>query len=214
MVGIVGGTLAAHQAGAVIEHVCRSGHSRCAPLGTDINGCQIGTSIEHILHAGHIGRVETAQVKYRHTGATGEHARHACHIGSVETAQIKTRQFIAGMEHIIHACHLAGVQVPHPSDGFKVTHFVEPVVGRRRAEIGERVVKGNMLHIGTVAISYPTWLDGAIVQVIGRTHADAALVVVAERQRIGTRRVPGIGLLGTGAKGTHHGRHQDDKSEM
>ena len=87
------------------------------------------------------------------------------------------------------------------------------MVGRRRAEIGERVVKGNMLHIGIVAISYPTGLDGAIVQVIGRTYTDAALVIVAERQRIGPGRVLGIGFLGTDPKGAHHGRHQDGKSE-
>ena len=109
--------------------------------------------------------------------------------------------------------HLAGVQVAHPIDGLKVMHFVEPVVGRRRAEIGERVVKGNMLHICTVAISYPTGLGGAIVQVIGRTYTDTALVVVAERQRIGPRRVPSIGLLGAGAEGAHHGSHHDDQTK-
>ena len=70
------------------------------------------------------------------------------------------------------------------------------------------MVKGYMLHIGIVAIGDPTGLDGAIVQVVGRTYADTALVVIAERQRIGRWRVPGIGLLGTDPKGIHHSRQQ------
>ena len=189
MGGIVGRALAANETVAVLEHVMRAGESHVGHLPTlsGIDGLQSATAPEHVTHVDHL-----------------------C---GVETAQLQDRQFIAAVEHPIHTRHLAGVQEAHSNDGFEVTHFVEPVVGRRRADIGERVVKGYPLYIGIVAIGDPTGFDGAIVQVIGRAYADTAPVVIAERQGIGRRRVPGIGLLGSDAKGARHGRQQDDQTK-
>ena len=92
MVGIVGRTMAAHQAGAVPEHITGVCHSRSAPIIAHIDGAQIIAAIEHVSHSGHLRRTETAQVKACQTSAAPEHPRHIGYLGRVATAQIQARQ--------------------------------------------------------------------------------------------------------------------------
>ena len=67
--------------------------------------------------------------------------------------------------------------------------------------------------MGSKAVSVPTGLVGTRVQVVGRAWATVALVVVVERQIHVRWRKAGIGLIGPGAEGTHHGRQQDDQTK-
>ena len=187
MGGIVGRALASHETGAVLEHIMRTGESHLthSPAVAHVDGLQSAAAPEHIAQVGHLREVEFFQVQ-------------AC-------------QFIAAVEHVIHARHLAGVQVLQTSDSFKVPHSGEPIEGARRAGAGKRGVKDHLLHIQIGEIGHPTGINGTIVQVVGRTRAATAIVVVVERQRRVVRRVHCIGLLGTGAQSAHHGRHQDDQ---
>ena len=188
MAGIVGRPLAAHQAGAAIEHIIGIGHGCGAPSIAHIDGAQVIAPTEHPIHTGHLGRVETAQVKDR---------------------QISTIH-----KHITHFGDLAGVQVfIHTRDGLKILHATEPTESGRREGIGERGIKDHLGHIGIDAVSVPTGTVVARVHVVGRARAAAAVVVVVERQRRVRRRVVGIGLDSSGAEGTHHGRPEGDKSK-
>ena len=112
VVGIVGRALAAHQAGAVLEHAVRRSHSRCAPPAADINGRQHVTAREHASHVSHLGRVEAAQVN-------------GC-------------QLCTFTKHPSHISHRTGLQVFfHSRDGLKIPHAVEPTIGSRRAGVGK-----------------------------------------------------------------------------
>ena len=192
---IVGRALAAHQVGAVPEHIIRARHGRSAPATAHVNGPQIAAVREHPAHFGHLGRIETAQVKTRQAAAVTEHGIHIGHLGRVEVAHIKACQACAQHEHIGHVGHLAGVQVLHARDGLKVLHVKEPIVGGRRAGIGKRRVKDNPGHIGIGAVGVPTGIVGARVQDVGRARAAAALAVVVERQRRVRRRENSIGFF-------------------
>ena len=81
--GIVGRALAAHQTGAVIEHISGERHGSRAPAIAYIDGPKIAAAIEHVNHNVHIGRVETAQVKARQSIATIEHVTHIGHLAGV-----------------------------------------------------------------------------------------------------------------------------------
>ena len=72
----IGSALAAHQAGAAVEHICRVRHGRSAPAIAHIDGPQIAAVSEHTLHVCHIRGVETAQIKVCQAAAAPEHAYH------------------------------------------------------------------------------------------------------------------------------------------
>ena len=80
----------------------------------------------------------------------------------------------------------------------KILHIIKPIVGGRRAGIGERGVKDHLGHTGIGAVSVPIGPIVTRVQVIGRSRAAAAQFVVVERQRRVRRRVAGIGLFPLG----------------
>ena len=128
-------------------------------------------------------------------------------------AQVEARQLIAILKHKRHIGDLAGVQVAHARDGLKILHAVKPIEGGRRAIIGKRRVKDHLGHIGFGAVVVPIGILAARVQVLGRSCAGTAQVVVVERQCRVRRRVVGIGLGSLHTQGAHHGRHQGEESE-
>ena len=113
MARVVGRAHATHEIVAGFEHIGRVGYRGCTPPAIDIDGGQDRTGIEHLLHVGHIGRVETAQVKARHLRTITEHAIHVGHIGRVETAHVDAREFFAGIEHMTHVSHPGCVEMTH-----------------------------------------------------------------------------------------------------
>ena len=89
---------------------------------------------------------------------------------------------------------------------------MEPTEGGRRAGISERGVKDHLGHTGFGAVGEPIGLDIALVQVVGRARAAAALVVVVERQR---RVLGSIACLGINVscctQGTKQARYQSER---
>ena len=63
MIGIIGRALTAHEGLAIYEHFIRIRHGSRAPAVAHIDGFQVRAIKEHPRHIGHLGRVETAQVK-------------------------------------------------------------------------------------------------------------------------------------------------------
>ena len=98
-------------------------------------------------------------------------------------AQVNARQQIATLKHKSHIGDLAGVQVTYARDGSKVMHAEKPIVGGRRAIIGKRRVKDHLGHIVFGAVFVPVSIEAARVQVVGRSRAGTAVVVVIERER-------------------------------
>ena len=173
-----------------------------------IDGPQISAAVEHCLHVGYLGRIETAQVKACQPFAINEHATHIGHLRRVEVAYINACQLIAIIKHIFHIGDLAGVQIIHVRDRLKIDHVTKPKEGGRRAGISKRRVKEHFGHIDV-----PIRKVGARVQVVGRAWAGAALGVVVERQRGVRRRVAGIGFLRMDTQGAHHRRHKGEESD-
>ena len=168
MVGIIGRALASHKTGAISEHTCGTCYRCRAPATAHNNGQQTAGVTEHFSHIGHLGRIETAQVK--------------------------TSQACAVSEHVTHIGYLAGVQVTDAQNGLKILHAFEPTIGGRRAVVSERRVECHPGHIGIGSVSIPTGIIFLCVQVIGPAHAVSAHVVVVERQHFIVPCVAGIGL--------------------
>ena len=150
--GVIGCALAAHQIVVVMEHIRGTRYSLRTPVLAHIDGSQAGAVVDQSTHIGHVGRIETAQVKARKTAAATEHVKHVCHIGCVETAQVKARQASTVTEHDSHFCHLGciktayinvrqtrasiehvshignltGVQILNALDSLKIPHQVKP----------------------------------------------------------------------------------------
>ena len=163
MVPGIGRAFATHQVHTAIEHIIGIVHRLGAPSAADIDGLQIDTHREHIIHFFHIGGVEGGQVKARKFLAIGEQARHVCGLVGVEMTQVNTRQVTAVIEHIIHKSHLTGVQILEALDGFHPLHAVKPTVGARRAGLGERRVKDHLAHFVIGAIVSPARIVSSLV---------------------------------------------------
>ena len=120
MVVIKGRALTTHKVIAVTEHFIGLSQSISIQAPDRIDGSQVLTITEHIIHAFHIVRVEAAQVDVLKAIAVSAHLIHPFHFLGVKVAKVDTFQFIAIKEHRTHIGHLAGVQILNAFNGFKM----------------------------------------------------------------------------------------------
>ncbi len=60
--------------------------------GGQVEGGELGATVEHAAHARHLGGVEGREVEGRKLGAAVEHAAHARHLGGVEGREVEGRK--------------------------------------------------------------------------------------------------------------------------
>ena len=101
----IGRTLAAHEAGAAIEHVITYA-ALGAPFVTNDDGLQVGVFCKHSAHRGHFGRVEACEVKLRQRWATIESGYHLRHIGRLQPVQMPYFHEVGHVgKEIVKDCH-------------------------------------------------------------------------------------------------------------
>ena len=129
MIGIVGGSLPAHEVSAVNERELGRGYICRSPTTAHINGGEVR--------------------------AIGEHAFHVKEIAGVEVAQIKFGKAAASPEHFVRLVYLISMQVLPASNFGEVGHPVEPHQCGGRACLVERGVEHHLGHILIGAVVVP-----------------------------------------------------------
>ena len=82
----------------------------CAPVVVAIDGLQVKTAVEHVLHRRRLDHVKVAEVNLFECVAVFEHGVHALHFPGVETAQVERRERLATEEHSVHICYILRVE--------------------------------------------------------------------------------------------------------
>ena len=124
--GIIGCAQFADDAIAVEEHFLATLYMRHIPSATHADGGERGAFVEHVVHVGHLGRVEAAQVQFDQRTAAVEHSLHVVHIGGIEAVQIQVDQRAAAGEHLNHTGHIRRVeaaQVQFDQRAATIEHF-------------------------------------------------------------------------------------------
>ena len=177
VVRVIGGAVAALQAGAAEEHAAAHSVGGEVPSRAHADGCQLRAAGKHVRGQREAAGVEAAQAQMLQIAAVREHLRHARHLARVEVVQVQLRQRLAHIEHIAHRRHPVGVQVFQSCDVCQVLHLSKPREGACGACVGKRGVDHRLRDVGVV--SEPAGYVAAHRQVVGSLLSMCVAVTVA-----------------------------------